>query len=424
MSDESRERLKEFRSQYASSPSSGSKLLVLQLVIMLLGFGALIAIFLSGQNGAVDDQKMPITSAGLTADQLREYAVHLAGKKHFSAAIGAYDEYLAVANLDSEARSKVCYSVAKLAIDSEDYSKGLEYLYQAEYLSPESELKDEIDKKVVLCLDKLGRTVDLRKELRTRSSVKRTSADVAPGEKVLAEFGDDVITDRDLELEIEKMPAYVRESLGSVEKKTELLKNLVAQRLLLDKARRLELDKAPEIQNQLADQLDAMIVQKLITDEVQSKINITPADVERYYKAEQDQFFVPASAEVLVASGDSEEAVKSIENYPDKSVKVTEGSGFVPGVGQSADALTAIFSTAVDGLTTPVQIGEAWYLFKVKSKTAKKQRTFAEVKEQVSQRLQMQKQQEQLQLLIEETLKARNVKLYADRLNQEAPSVQ
>ena len=419
MTEEAKDRLKEFRAQYSSAPKSNNKLVIMQIILMIVGFCIVSVLLVQGTSNNGEEVSVVSPDGGLAVEKQREYALHLANRKHFSAAINAYEEYLDKAMLDGSSRAKVCYSVAKLAIDSEDYSKGLAYLYQAEYLDPESDLKEEIDKKVVLCLDKLGRTVDLRKELRKRSSVKRTAADVGPDEVVLAEFGDDIITDRDLELEIIKMPAYMRNSVDTTEKKTELLKNLVAQRLLIDKARRLELDKTPEIQNMLAEQLDSMIVQKLITDEVQSKVNITPEDVERYYKAEKEQFMDPAKADVQFADAVDEEAAKALADFPEKTVTVAEGSGYLQGIAQSDEAVEVIFKTTVDAVTPPVQINEKWYVFKVISKTARKLRPFEEVKEMASQKLQMQKQQEQLQLLIEDTLKARNVKLYPERLNKQ-----
>ena len=110
----------------------------------------------------------------------------------------------------------------------------------------------------------------------------------------MAEFGGQVITDRDLEREIEKLPPAARESFQSPEKRVELLQNIVAERLLLDKANRLELDKDPEVQEELARVRDGLIVRRLIDQEVDSKTAVSTEDVRRFYEAEIERFTDPA----------------------------------------------------------------------------------------------------------------------------------
>jgi len=237
---------------------------------------------------------------------------------------------------------------------------------------------------------------------------------------VLAEFAGEVITNHDLELEIEKLPPAARDSFNTPEKKGDLLKNMVAERLLLDKARRLELDKTPEIQDQLARQLDAMIVQKLISDEVKAGIHITPEDVERFYKAEPDRFKEPATAEVRIAKADSEDAAKAIKDFPDKPVTVRQG-GRVPGASETLSVPDAVFSADAGAIAGPVQAEKSWYVFKVESKKKERTPPFEEVKDRAMRMLQMQKEQEKITALIEETLQARDVHLYLERLKEPEP---
>jgi len=412
-SEETPERLKAFRAQYPPTKAPISKLAIAQLAILAAGF-AVVIVLLFHPTGTAPGEA---STAGLSPENLRQYAVRLEDKKLPLAAIAAYDEYLKSASLTAPERAKVCYNMAKLAIEAEKFETALPYLYQAEFLDPNSDLKEEINKKVVLCLDKLGRSVDLRHELRKRTDVKRTAADVKPDEVVLAEFAGEVITNRDLELEIEKLPPAARDSFNTPEKKGDLLKNMVAERLLLDKARRLELDKTPEIQDQLAKQLDAMIVQKLISDEVKASIHITPEDVERFYKAETDRFKEPATAEVRIAKADSEDAAKAIKDFPNKPVPVRQG-GRVPGASETLTVPDAVFSTDVGAITGPVQAEKSWYVFKVESKKDERTPPFEEVKDRAMRMLQMQKEQEKITALIEETLQARDVRLYLERLKE------
>ena len=414
MSESTPDRLKEFRTQYKAAVPPVSKLAIVQLVVLIALLVAVIALLL---RPASPPAPTAVSLGGLSAEKQKEYAVLLAEKKQPLAAIAAYDEYLKSAELSPPDRAKVCYSMGKLAVEAEKYDTALPYLYQAEFLDPKSELKDEINKKVVLCLDKLGRNVDLRHELRKRTDVKRKASDVKPDEVVLAEFAGEVITNRDLELEIEKLPPAAKDSFNTPEKKADLLKNMVAERLLLDKARRLELDKTPEIQDQLAKQVDAMIVQKLISDEVKSSVNVMPEDVERFYKAETARFTEPASAEVHMAKADTEDAAKAIKDFPDKPVTVRKG-GRIPGLSSEATVPDVVFTTEPDGIAGPVQIDKSWYAFKVDSKKDERVPPFEEVKDQAARLLQMQKEREKVGAMIEETLKARDVQLHLDRLKE------
>ncbi len=406
-------RLQEFRAQYNAGRPRVSALAVVNIVLLVVGFAAVIV--MQNRSASAPQAVAPAQAP----DAQRAFALYLTEKNQPLAAITAYEDYLKAAALVPEERAKVCYAVAKLAIEAEQYERALPFLYQAEFVNPESELKEEINKKVVLCLDKLGRNVDLRHELRKRTDVKRTAADVQNGEVVLAEFLGEVITDRDLDQEIEKMPQAVRDSVNTNEKKTELLKNMVVQRLLLDKARRLELDKDDEIQKQLAQQLDAMIVNRLLEDEIRSGIQITAEDVERFYKAEPALFTEPATASVLMATADSEEAAKSAA-FPEKPVTVKKGTP-VPGAPESLNT-DAVFAAEPDSVTAPIKIDDKWYVFKVVSKTEEKLHPFDEVKDRASRMLQSQKERERFQQLIDENLSAQNVQLHLDKLKDPEPA--
>lgn len=415
MSDQSPDRLKAFRAQYDAAPRQSHALAIANLVLLVAGFATLAVLLL--REPAAQPAASAEKSGGLTLEQQREYAVRLANKKLAGPAIAAYEEYLKNAPLTLSERAKVCYSVAKLAIEDEKYEAALPYLYQAEYLDPKSELKEEINKKVVLCLDKLGRNVDLRHELRKRSDVKHDASQVKADDVILAEFGNEAITKRDLEMEIEQLPPAAKDSFSTPEKKAELLKNLVAERLLLDKARRLELDKAPEVQDLLARQLDSMIVQKLIADEVRKDVQVTPEDVERFYKAEPALFTEPAKAEVRIATAETEEAAKAVAEFTGKPVSVRKG-GPVPGVKDLAEAPEGLFSAEPGAVVGPVSAGGAWHVFKVESVSPEKILPFDEVKDRAARMYQMRKEQEKVSSIIEETLKAREVRLYLDRLQE------
>ncbi len=254
-----------------------------QLLIVVAGFIAILTVLYTGKKSDTAN-----LHGGLNAEQWRKVAAHLAEKNMPLAAVEAYENALATEHYDPAARAGVCYTAAQLAFAGGDPEKGLALLYQAEALAPESDRKGDIDKLIVSCLEKLGRGVDLRNELRKRASLTHQAKDVSADDTVLAELGDSVITQRDLELELEKIPG------AKPDQKAEVLKSMAAERLLLNKARRLNLDEDPEVQDVLARQMDALLVRRLLADEVKADVHVTEADAERFYKAEPDRFARPA----------------------------------------------------------------------------------------------------------------------------------
>ena len=187
MGEETPERLQAFRAQYAPRTVNIQRLVVIQLAVVIIGFAGLYALLGTGAEGS--SSTPGAAGGGMPPEEFRRLAVYLAEKNQPMAAVEAYENYLAGATLDSKARARVCYTVAKLAIEAEQYESALRYLYQSELIDGESDLKGDIDRKIVLCLDKLGRTATLRRELSRRSSLKNGArAASARGDIVVAEF--------------------------------------------------------------------------------------------------------------------------------------------------------------------------------------------------------------------------------------------
>ncbi len=308
MEDRSLERLNEFRAESAAlqKPSRINHAARIALVAIAVAAG------LWGVYVTVSS-KIARANTGPDTDQIRQLAVYFENKHLYGAAIDAYGKYLDRAALPNDARANVCFSVGKLACEQEKYETALAYLYEAEMLAPDSNLKDEINKKVVLCLDKLGKPSELRRELNNRASAHRTAKDVGPDEVILAEIGDSVITNRDLDREINKLSPGAKQAFSSPEKKIDFLKSMISQRVLLDKALRQELDKDPAVMAELASERDSLVIQKLLDDAVRSKVTVTPEDAERYYKAKPDQFKPANGGEVPTFAQVKDQAMRQLE---------------------------------------------------------------------------------------------------------------
>ncbi len=362
MSDSTPDRLKEFRAEYDKPRSGrGGALVLAAVAIVSTCAGATVAVV------ALSQSQPGNAGAGAAPERERALAAYLVSQNQLAPALDAYDRYLNGANASDDERVKVLFSAAKVAIDAEEYEHALRYLYEAEMLGESGDLAGEIDKKILLCLERLGRSVALSRELSSRSGHAREPQGDAP---VLAEFGDQRITAHDLERELERLPAAARAGIDTREKKLEFLKNLVAERLLVEKARRLDLHADPEVQEMLARQQDALIVRKLIDDEVEQSLTVTPEDVERFYKAEIDRFTKPEEARGRIADGATEEeALAALESGKNAVVRegAIFGSGYAPDVNEALAAATlAAGAQAESGapFDAAVQVAERWYAFR------------------------------------------------------------
>ncbi|MFO7975228.1 MAG: peptidylprolyl isomerase, partial [Candidatus Hydrogenedentota bacterium] len=393
MDDNTPERLQSFREKNRERSRRANIWPAVNTLLLVVGFISVIAAMVLTSK---HDETVQYAGrgAGLSVSAMREYATILEQKGLTEAAIDAYEKYLEYAPLEAQPRAGVCYSVGKLAIDAERYEKALEYLYQAEMLDPGNSMKDELNSKIVLCLEKLGRSSQLRRELRKRTKPGQTADDLEEGEVVLAEFGGTVITDRDLDREIEKLPSSARKTFASPEKRIEFLRNIVAERLLLDKALRLELDKDPEVHDELAKMRDELIVRRLIDQEVNANISVSPEDVKRFYQAEIERFTDPAVRTALVGSGDSaasaRKALAQAKKNPDQAKNViVQDRRLVQGLEATEHneaVRKAVMATEPGAVSEPLELDDTWYVFAV-SETPPEVHPFEEVKAQAERML-------------------------------------
>ena len=209
MNESSQQRLDEFRSGYRNArPAAAGFVAWLQILVIVVGFAGIVAIlFLRGS----ESPDVRSAAGGLEPEAQRQLAAYLAQKQAFQPALDTYDAYLAHAALAPEERAKVCFAAANVAIEGEQFERALALLYQAEWLKPAADLQKDIDAKVMTCLDHLGRSAELRSELRERAQIGRAPGDVQAGDTVLAELGDRVFTTRDLDKAMDKLPPAARE---------------------------------------------------------------------------------------------------------------------------------------------------------------------------------------------------------------------
>jgi peptidyl-prolyl cis-trans isomerase C len=148
----------------------------------------------------------------------------------------------------------------------------------------------------------------------------------APDEKVLARVSNRVITLKDLNEKIAKVPTYYQ---GVVEKnKRRYLDESIVEMLFYEEAIRRGIDKDRETRDVISEARKKIVIAKLIKEEVEDKIKISEKEMKLYYDEHKDEFKSPQlwrASHILVGT---EQEAKDIqgrlaagENFEDAARK-------------------------------------------------------------------------------------------------------
>jgi peptidyl-prolyl cis-trans isomerase C len=136
---------------------------------------------------------------------------------------------------------------------------------------------------------------------------KKTAVD----EKVLAKVSNRVITVKDLNAKIARVPAYYQ---GVVEKnKKRYLDESIVEMLFYEEAIRIGIDKDKETKEVINEAKKKIIIAKFIKQEVEDKVKVSEKEMRLYYDEHKDEFKSPElwrASHILVGT---EEAAKGIQ---------------------------------------------------------------------------------------------------------------
>lgn len=227
----------------------------------------------------------------ITAEQKVNLANTFYNNELFGAAIREYQDYLQNYQVDDQKRANIYYTIANIYFERLfDYNKALEYFYRVKFLYPDSPLQSDIGKKIVNCLERLQRSQDAERILQKETALKPDETpEHKPGD-VIAQVGDQQITQGDLDFEINLLPPYLQSQVKSRDQKLEYLQQIVAEQLLYDSAKREGLENDKDIIEGTFRAKKKLMAQRILNDQLAKKINIQPADVELYYKANKEKY--------------------------------------------------------------------------------------------------------------------------------------
>jgi tetratricopeptide (TPR) repeat protein len=235
------------------------------------------------------NQKKP----NISGDKIREYANALYNRELYSQAVHEYEKYLDLYSVDEEQQANINFVIGNIYFDRlHDYENALAVYLKIKHVFPGSAVQPQVDKRIVACLERLQRSTDAKQALDEAAVLEPGKLQSSHPGTVIAKIGDEKITSGDLKYHIDQLPDYVRFQLDSKEAKVDFLKQYIATELFYDAAKRKELDKDKDVIEGTFQAKKSLMVQKYLQDEIASQVQVTPEDVELYFKANKDKYVV------------------------------------------------------------------------------------------------------------------------------------
>jgi tetratricopeptide (TPR) repeat protein len=263
--------------------SSKTTILVVTIVVVATLIGVLLGSRISSNNGNMVSKIDP--------DKIREYASALYNRQLFEQAVNEYKKYLSEYPIEEKEQANVNYIIGDIYFERiKNYREALAYYEKVKHLFPESSLQDDVNKKIVACLERLEQSADAEQALKESTSLDEDQVVKNRPGVVVARIGSREITMGDLNFELSQIPESVRDQFNSKERKIEFLKEYIATELLYDSAKREGLDNDDDVIEGAFQAKRALMVRKLLQNRIAEKIDIQTSDVELYYKANKDKY--------------------------------------------------------------------------------------------------------------------------------------
>ncbi len=236
---------------------------------------------------ACDQGKEP----AVDGEKIRQYASDLMNRSLYKQAIEQYLEYLENYPVSKREQANINYIVANTYFERlKDYESSLMYYLKIKHFYPESNLIEQVNKRIVACLERLDRPADAQQALDESVALDPDQVRKSRPGAVVAQIGNREITMGDIEFEINQLPPSLQDEFSKPEQKLLFLREYVATELLYDTAKRAELDKDPEVIEAAFQAKRQIMVRKLLQQRVADRVDIKPEDVELYFQANKEKY--------------------------------------------------------------------------------------------------------------------------------------
>ncbi len=170
--------------------------IVIVLLLILIALGAANLLTKSGNQGLPTEN----AASSLSPEQVKQLAAKLTSRNLYTRAAKVWQDYLSSGKLSDAEHAKTLFQIGTLLEKAGSYAEAIEYYYRSEITAELTELESQINAHIKDCFEKLGKFSALRYELMDRTSFEKSSS---VGSKIVAEIGAEKITESDLDALIE-----------------------------------------------------------------------------------------------------------------------------------------------------------------------------------------------------------------------------
>ncbi len=234
-------------------------------------------------------------SANVPVERQREYANVLYNQQLYRQAINEYKNILVFYSIDNKTRSNINYTIANIYFENiGDYVNAVTFYLKVKHLFQESDLAAEVDKRIVACLERMGRKQAAASLLRESASLKGEKSEVEhlPGDTV-AIVADEIITLGDLD----KLYNYfvIAQNIdvdkqGTPEHKLAFLREYIRSEVLYNSAKRENLDEDSDVIELAFLQKKQIMIDKLLQKEVYENVKINDDELKKFYDDNKGKF--------------------------------------------------------------------------------------------------------------------------------------
>ncbi|GEM_PF-1079064 len=227
----------------------------------------------------------------MSLDEAKTYAVKLADSELYSQAVAEYRRILDEYRLSDRDEGSILYQIGTICAEKlHDPASAVSAFLQILQLHPNHPLIDDVNRKLIAQLDKMGKTRQAQSILQRSVSLGKPLESVGDTAKIVAKIGDRVITADEVEKALDELPAEVAGQFADKAARGRFLHDYVGQQLLFDAALRAGYDQRPEIVDQLESARKNVIIAAFFKDRIADRAEVSASDIEVYYKMHKSEF--------------------------------------------------------------------------------------------------------------------------------------
>jgi tetratricopeptide (TPR) repeat protein len=227
----------------------------------------------------------------LSAKERLNIANEFFNNELYARAIEEYEYVVDDDSFDKNKRANILFTIAETYKDKlGDYRNALASYLLIKHLFPQSELKNDVERGIVECLDRMGKTSVAQNRLEKTVELGSDTKDV-PEDQIIAKINNRVISLTDLNRWISMLPPSERKQYATPEMRLEFLKERIADQQLYDAALRAGYDKKEEIKYALEQAERQILAGAYYKDRITGGFSASELELREFYDQNMETMF-------------------------------------------------------------------------------------------------------------------------------------